>query len=273
MEKSKLALFFDSLFITFIIFTVLFIWLRKILKNAILSFIFSNIISLLAFIAIFYFVIKRNKKHLLSKSLSKFNEECLNFLIYSPLKFYDEFFEKLLDATKINSYIFKTKNSIIFINLKTETTDTNFQNLIEEFHKTKEQNFNFYIITKKTTKSFDELLLNSSLPFKILEISTIQKVMELKNFYPISMESLKENSKNFKSKYKLKSRIKYLQKSDFKKLFFSGISLLFISLITPYSFLYLIIGSILLLFSIICLFKKITPSKNINEEFISSIKK
>ena len=96
--------------------------------------------------------------------------------------------------------------------------------------------------------------------------------MEQKSFYPITSDNPKaKNKKQLLLKYK--NKITNLSKKDFKNLFITGLSLLFISLITPYSFLYLLIGSVLLILSIISLLKKNISTPDSSQEFFESIKK
>ena len=185
MNKSKLAFIIDSLFCALALFMILFVWIRRITKSAILSLFFSISISLFAFIVILYLSLKKHSKQNHAFHNKKFNDECINFLIYAPLKTYINFIENLLSTSHINGYIFKTDNFYFYVNLKYEPTDKDFQNLIETINQSHNKNFKIFSITKSTSKSFDELVSNSPFHIFSIPISTLQKVMELKNLYPI----------------------------------------------------------------------------------------
>ena len=272
MRRTKLALIIDNLFLTISLFAISFVWIRRITKNAFLSLIISISVSLIAFLLFLYFSTKRHSKQNSLFANKKFNDDCLKFLVYCDSKTYINFIEQLLSATHINSYVFKTELFCVYINLKHESTDKDFQKIINITNQIENKNLKIYLITKSTSKSFDELIANSTFAFTPLPISILEKVMETKNFYPINKENNQStNKKKLISKYK--NRISNLSRKEFKNLFFTGISLLFISLITPYSFLYLIIGSLLLFLSIISLIKKNISSPDSAQEFIETIKK
>jgi len=272
MSKSKLALVIDNLFCSIFIFAIIFVWVRRITKNAILSLIFSISMSLTAFIVILYHSLKKHHKQNLNISNKKFIDECMNFLIYAPKHTYINYIENLFSATHINSYIFKTETFYLYINLKYDSTDKDFQNLIEIISQENKENFIVFLITKSTSKSFDELILNSPYKLTPIPILSLKKLMEQKSFYPIAIDNLKaKNKKQLLLKYK--NKITNLSRKDFKNLLITGLSLLFISLITPYSFLYLLIGSVLLILSIISLLKKNISAPELSQEFFESIKK
>lgn len=272
MSKSKLALLIDNLFCSIFIFAIIFVWVRRITKNAILSLIFSISISLTAFIVILYHSLKKHSQQNTNISNKKFIDECINFLVYTPKNTYINYIENLFSATHVNSYTFKTKTFYLYINLKHESTDIDFQNLVEIINKDNTENFKIFLITKSTSKSFEDLVQNSPYKLTPIPISSLKKLMEQKKFYPITSDNPKaKNKKQLLLKYK--NKITNLSRKDFKNLFITGLSLLFISLITPYSFLYLLIGSVLLILSIISLLKKNISTPDSSQEFFESIKK
>ena len=263
MVKSKLALIIDSLFISTLFSVISFLWLRRIIKNANLVYFFSILINLSLFVLILFLFLKSHNKKLFKNNNEKFINNCMNFLLVCDYKSYIEFLAKLTSSKHIEGFIFESNNNFLYINLKTELSPSDYFNAQELFLKNKNNDSKLFFIFKNKSKQFDELLLLSNLNLSLISSDTIIKLMNNKNLYPIQVsEQAKQNIKQ-KINLFIKSKTKGITKSHFKELFFSGISLLFISLVIPFSNYYLILGSILLIISIISLFKKdIKPTED-----------
>lgn len=270
MTKTKLGVFFDTLFIVIIIAIILLFWINKYIKNAFLSLFICIFISFWLFIAIFKQNLKFNnlakiKTHEL-KSINKFLEK----LKFSHHKFYNSYFEKLLKVKNISGYIFENNEKIFYINIKTILSSHDFFTANEyQFQTNKELHF----INNSTDENFKKLLENSPTIFHNHNINELIELIKIKNFYPqplTSSKSIKEKLKTTKSKFS-----NSLTRIRFKDYFFSGISLMIISAIAPYSFYYMIMGTILLIFSTICLFKKskITVNQSATKSLVEIIKK
>lgn len=261
MSKTKLALLLDSFSISIIISGLIFLWLRKFLKNAILVKFFSILIFLSCFILLFIILLKNNNKSILKNKTEKFLNNCLNYLIICNQSDYINYICKLLNCEYIENFFFKKSSKLFYINLKTTLTDSHFY-YIQEFTCNKKPTETCIILYRKKDKTFDELFELSQKKYISLEYEILKKAMIQKNYFPINKDELVKS--NFKTKIKnsIKTKASNISKKHFKELFFSGLSLLFLSLIIPFSNYYLVVGSILLIISIITLFKKNYHSKN-----------
>lgn len=255
MTKSKLALFIDSLFISFLISSIIYLWTRRILKNANLVNFFCILIFILSFGLIFNLFLRSNKKSIFKINNNKFINSCLNYLITCSLQDYSKYLCTLLGCELIENFYYKKANKIFYINIKTSLTDKDFIE-IQEFICNKFVGTTCIILYRKKEKSFDDIFELSSSKFILLDYETLKTVIIQKGIYPI------ENNQNIKVSFKdklkttLKTKTAGISRKHFKELFFSGISLLFLSLIVPFSNYYLIVGTILVTISIITLFKK-----------------
>ena len=272
MIKSKLAIIIDSFFISLAIMLIIFLWLNRFIKNAILSVFFSIIISILAFIVVFKIFKKRQHLNISSNSNSKYIQNCMLYLQILDDESYIKFFERLLCATHISNFLFKVNNSYVYINIKYRVYDRDFITINNTLSCLSTTNMNIYFITQFYDESFQNLLKILPLEINTVSPNILTKIMEQKNIFPIPKEEKQKTSFKIQAKNYVSKKV-ILSKKQFKHLFFSGLSLLFFSLFIPYSFLYLLTGSIMLIFSIFCLFKKNENISNSDEKFLSETKK
>lgn len=248
MIKTKLAVIIDTFIISITLTFLIFAWLKRYIKNA----FFICFVCIFAFILLFIAIFKHfSKKHNLDKIKFKdikIAENSFNFLKYCSLQNYENFFEKLLNSTHIISNIFESETHIFYINLKTITTDNDFK-IANEYFCNCSKNKDLVFITDSTSTEFNTLLANSPTKFYLYTKPELFELMKDKNIFPIN-HKIPSKLKSFKLPNLTLSRAR------FKELFFSGLSLLIIAMIIPYTFYYLLIGSILLILSLISLFKK-----------------
>ena len=195
---------------------------------------------------------------------SKIADKSFAFLKYSSMQNYKTFFEKLLNLNHISKYFFENSTTIFYINLKTTTSDLDFQKANEYYLKTDQSKSLIFIIDTKT-QDFESLILNSPLNYQLCTKAELFKLMKQTNTYPIDIS-------NYSKLKTLKLPNFSLSKTKFKELFFSGISLLAISIVIPYTLYYLLTGTFLLTLSIICLFKKAPPATKQKQTLESLLK-
>ena len=254
MKKSKPAIFFDCLFIAFTIFFILYVWLNRYIKIAFLSLFICISISFLIFIVIFLQNLKKYNKILVGKNESDFLKQCLHYFKYEQTKTINLFIEKLLNCSQISNNIFINNNYAFYINLKHEVSSVDF---LTANDYALENNFKSKLafICDKQSTSFKQCLSESPIKYLVFDFKDLFEIMKVKNLFPI-----KNNFKKITFSDVLKNKktilIESLSKQNFKKYFLSGLSLLFLSTFIPYSFYYILCGTILLFFSIICVFSK-----------------
>ena len=254
MKKSKLAILFDCFFISLIMFFIFYIWLNRYIKNAILSLFICILISFSLFTVIFLQNLKKYHKNTSTKNESVFLKKCLQHFKFEQTKTINCFIEKLLNCTQISNNIFKNEDYAFYINLKHEISSTDFL-IANDYALENNLNSKLAFICDEQSTSFKQCLSESPIKYLVFDFKDLFEIMKIKNLFPIE--------KNFKKvtfsdiiKSKKISFIESLSKQNFKKYFLSGLSLLFLSTFIPYSFYYILSGTILLIFSIICLLSK-----------------
>ena len=273
MEKSRFSIFIDSLFISIIIVTLCFIWCRKISKNAFFCYFVCISMLVLSFILIFCKKYKKFKSQKVIGENKKLLKQCYENIIYLTQKDTSIFYSKILNATKVSSNIYKNEFSFFYINLKQLLSPTDF------FDAT-----NFYIETDKTipltflgksySDDFLKLIQESKLNFNFYNETEIFEIIKSSDRISMLTNNINQQPKNnyFKNlKNKFSSS---LTKNKFKDLFISGLSLSTVSIFVPHSIYYLIIGSFLLILSIVCLFSKnVAPQKPNKPSLVSLTQK
>lgn len=271
MYKSKIGIILDSAITSFVLFLLSEIWLRRIIKNANLLLIFSIITSILAFIIIFTFF--KNQAHKQKHKLltNKFINSCIDYLSTTSYNSYNNYIIKLIDCSILDNYLYKLNNSYIYINLQYNITDKDYIEILNKIMSHNHTYNSIYFITKNQL-DFIDVLQKEKFKVQPIQPETLIKIMQQKNIYPIENKSQNHTPLFKKFKPYISTKIN-LTRKQFINLFFTGISLLFISMFIPFSFLYLLTGSLLLLFAILCLFKKNIKPKSKECEFLNLIKK
>lgn len=256
MIKSKFALIIDAIFISTLVNLLLFVWLRHEIKNANLLRFFLILMFLLLFSMIIFFFFKSNNKKFLRGANEKFLKSCMEFLRVCDYEKYSNFLCRLISCKKITSLFYEFQDNFLYINLKTSMSANDYFIAQELFLNENKPNNKIIFIYTKTEKDFDELSSLSSLNFSCISSEVILKLMTNKNIYPIKKEEPRPIDFKQKIKNAFLTKTQGVTKSHFKKIFFTSISLLVLSLIVPFSKYYLIMGTILLIISIFSLFKK-----------------
>jgi len=263
MTKTKLAIILDNIFISIISFIVLSLWLNKYIKNAIYSLIISIILSILLFIILFKHSLKKHNILTLKNKDLKFAEKCFEELLFTNQKSTISYFEKLLNASHIKNNIFSNEKSYFYVNVKLPLTNIDFV-IANEFYLENDKGKPLIFICKNTDKSFDDLNNSSPISFNTYTSIELFSLMKETNIFPIDINTNKKSTLNIK---KLRNKFSTsLNRKQFKNFLISGLSLIILSIFIPYSYYYLFFGSLLLIFSIICLFNKNNKIEPIKEE-------
>lgn len=267
MQKLKFSNTIDFIFINFVLFLIVFTWLKFINKNIFISFIISFLFIII--FNILRFFLKRNKefKVTISKNLENDIEQYMLSFLSNTKKENLNFFNNIL--TKDSKKTLYQKNLIVYDedNIKFAICPIFFsQELkIEESlrHIAIAKNIQIkklFILCPNVSKQ-TKLFLES---FKDIDIKILEKkeifvqLLKPANKYPNIIFEVKENKK-----LKLKQLISIsFNKTRAKHYFFSGLFIFFCSFIVKYNFYYVFMSSILFLFTIFCFIKKQEPIKN-----------
>lgn len=260
MYKTKLAIFFDTIFIAAITFIIAYVILFRQIKNAILCFLICNIIALISFFIFFKISIKKHKLSNLNNKDLKLADKCFNSLKFLDNESYNKFFAELLNARQISERIFFNGYLYFYINTKQDLDSTDFF-VANNYFKSKNLTHPLCFLCSSANQNFIDLINTSPITYELYTSNDIFLLMKDSNKYPFTDEP---EHKNFILPHKLKTKfLSSITRNHFKDFFISGLSLITLSLFIPFSKYYMIFGIILLSLAIASLFikNKVTVAK------------
>ena len=264
MNKSKFGIIFDSLAISFIFFLLTFSWFYRLFKIRLLSIILSCVIFLVSFILNYKISLKKYKLSKVSIKDSKLFKNSMLKLKFLSEKESIKSFENLLSSKNITKNIFKNKNSLFYINLNVKMTAIDFVTA-NNFYLETDKSLPLCFIFESFSEEFSQLVNESPIKYSIFSSNELFEIMKIKIIYPENIENIEFSKKYYFKQKKLKF-IESLSKARFKDFFFTGLSLVAISIIIPYSLYYLISGTIMLFLSFLCLVLKQNKNKKVLSE-------
>ena len=257
MSKFKIINLIDKLFVSVAIFLFIFAWINFYTRNLWLTFVLSLIFTSACVFILFYVLNKKQQKTFANKTQIENIEKCYLSFKLMPLKNQLDLLLGALNSptAKIenNTIIFHDNNKKIGMIIATEheaITENIFLNLIANFRFS---NLDELIIVCSSAMTFNTNIFSN----KKFSFLTKEKLFE--NYFNTS--KIFPKTDDFCSQ---KSKVKFIEILNkffipykAKSYFVCGLILVFSSIILPYHFYYIIFGSTLLLFSIICKLKKI----------------
>ena len=258
MQKYKITSFFDKLMVSCAIFLILYAWINFYIRNLWTTFILSLILSTAIVYVIYYIINKKHEKTRQKKeNIKEINMKFLAFKL-SPIDDKINLIKSILslkyDTTTKNQEIFysdnQKKHMLIFATEHIELSNNDLINLLAKHNK----------------KSIDEIdiicesfsLDISTKILKNIKINLIDKTSLYNDYFHKS--NLFPNTENLDTKINKLSFVEILKNMFIpkraKSYFFCGLILIFSAIILPYFVYYLVMGTILLIFSILC---KILP--------------
>lgn len=253
MSKFKIVNLIDKLFITISTFLIVYAWINFYIRDLFITFIFSLIFTFALVYVLFYFVGKKEtKKHISKKKIEDIN---LNFLAFKLSSKIDKL-NLLYSILKINHNPLIKDEKIIFSNnektytyiMATEFTKIDQNELLNILDRTDFNTDYLYIVCNSFSSNINTKI------FKNREIHFIDKeklytdYFEKNNLYPdCSNINTTINKLNLVQILKL-----FFLPHKAKSYFICGLILIFSSIVLPYHVYYLIFGSVLMLFAIIC---------------------
>ena len=253
MSRFKIINLFDKVFITVSIFLVIYAWINFFIRDLWSTFVLSLIFTSACVFLLFYFLQKKQEQKNVNKNyLDDIEEKFLAFRLMSKT-------DKLKLLTNI--ILKQHKCEIKKGNLLFEKENKTYQILLAT-HIEKLTQFELINLLQNLEKSVDVLLVfccdaETNLKTKILKNIQIEIVAKKKIYdeYFLHYNTFPDcsNLQTPKEKIKLKEIAKnFFVPRKAKSYFLCGLVLIFSSIILPYHTYYLIFGSILLIFSIIC---------------------
>lgn len=258
MSKYRIVNLIDKIFISVAIFLIIYAWINFYIRNLWTTFFLSLIFTFAVLFILFYFTEKKqNKLSLNKKNVDDMNKYFLAFRLSTKTKKI-ELLEKILSKTTKTQvqneklYFFSKDKKNLAI-LSTHIDKMTQSNLIELLDQNYEEDVDdFYIFCNEINPNVNTKIFTNK-TIHLIDKQTLYKDYFLKyNIFP-------DDSNLAKGITKLKF-IDILKgmftPNKARSYFFCGLILIFSSIILPYHIYYLIFGSMLLLFSIIC---KILP--------------
>ena len=245
----------DSFFRLFLIFLIVFVWIRYFINSFWLSFLLS--IAITFTLDILYLLIKNKKQNKLNiKNEEQDKIECyINTFIYSAKKYNVDFFYKLC---KTKYTVIKKTNYVVISHPQTNIIlyplflyrELNVDDVINCYNLAKhEKPKRIVICTNKVSHDLQKLVSKLNIEVVILDKQqTYFSLLKKFNFYPKITKI--ENSQKITFHQFL---ISALDKKRAKTYFISALFLLFSSFFVAYKIYYLIFSTILLILCFLCL--------------------
>ena len=253
MSKFKVINLMDQVFITTTSFLIIYAWINFYIRNLWTSFILSLIFTFACIFVLFYLLGRRHEKKLINKEHQKqIEEKFLAFRLMSKndkLELLNSIISKHYQTQiKKESLIVKIDNQIHQITIATQfekLTQFNLINLLENLDANVD-------VLKIICCDFESNLKTNLI--KNLQIEIISKNQLYSEYFAPANQF--PNCSNLNTKIERKTPVEILKNffvpSKAKSYFLCGLILLFSSIILPYHYYYLIFGTTLLIFSIIC---------------------
>lgn len=264
MNKNKFAIIFDGLIFSFIIFVISYFWGYKILKIRNLSFAISIIIFSICFIFYTYHNEKKNNKLIKNSQEKLLFDNTLKTLKFQGVKENSNYFTKLLSCSYLGDNIYKKDDCYLYINFQTELSVFDFF-IVNNFYTQTDKSLPLVFLAEKANENFSNLITESPIKYEVQNQDYLIKVIKEKQIFPIDIEILK-TTKTPKNLKVILKKLKYsLSNIKFTSTFFTGLSLVILSIFIPYSLYYLIFGTIFLILAFLSLlFKRNKNNSNID---------
>lgn len=264
MSKFKIINLFDKLFISISIFLIIYAWINFYVRNLWTTFFLSLIFSAACVFVLYYFLNKKQEKvELGKKNTDEMNKSFLVFrlttrkqkmeLLYNLLS--KEFNTKLDNG--ILTYIKDEKKHLVIVATHIELISENdLINLVDEFLDIDVDVID--IICNDVNPNINSKIFVDK---KIIFITKQKLYLDYFSKYQIFPDNSKIDTSITKLRFKdILNNMFIPQKA--KSYFFCGLILIFSSIILPYHIYYIVFGSLLLIFSILC---KILPKLKKNK--------
>lgn len=251
MSKFKIVNLIDKIFVTISLFLLVFAWINFYMRSLWTSFILATIISI-ALINIIYFFI--NKKQTKINNIKVNNEKIDNMFLAFKLSSKEEKLNLLNKIYSVN-FLTKIKKGVLFY----EKDNKQHQIILATHFDKVDQRTLLNLLDENATNAdcYDVICVSSEYINSNIYANKSINIINKEKLYKLFVETgvfpnIDILTKNI-SKPKFKDILrKFFVPEKSKSYFFCGLILIFSSIILPYHYYYIVFGSVLLLFSIIC---------------------
>ena len=263
MSRFKIINLIDKLFVSICIFLVVYAWINFYIRSLWTTFFLSLIFSFAIIFVLYYFLDKKQEKTKKSKQrTNEINKYHLAFRLM-PRNEKKALIKHILSkqfGIQINddlSYEKDGKKSIILISTESEILSQNdLINLIESAYN---EDLDSYIIICNSHMGLKTKILKNK-TITLIDKDNLFDMFQATEIYP-DISNLDDSVIKFSWKDFF---LNMFQKQKAKSYFFAGFILIFSSIILPYHIYYLLFGSTLLIFALLC--KLLPKLKNIRDK-------
>lgn len=229
----------DYIGASILILLVTFVWSVLLFSDPIVSIIFSAVVTAISIVTVRYIFKKRDKPY-------SYDRLALEFCIQG-----NEYIIKLL-LSAIKNRVFENgcnyillQNSLIIANFKFSPLGISDMCGICSLSK-KLNRDEVFVITKSIDRKAYQIANISKIKVQQVKAKAVYKFLKKHNALPDLQE--------VKNKFSLSALIEtILSRRNFKNYAFSGVVLMLVSFLTPFKIYYIVLGSISVLFAILCL--------------------
>lgn len=264
MSKFKIVNLFDKIFVSVSIFLIIYAWLNFYIRNLFSTFILSLIFSSAIIFVLYYFLNKKQERVKLNKkSTDEMNKSFLSFRLTPKKEKFDllyQIFSREYETKLDNgilSYVKDDKKHIVLIATHIDRINENeLINLVDEF-----VNLDFDVIDIICQDVSQNINSNIFIDKKIVFLTKEKLYTDYFSKYSIFPDDSKIDTSITKLKFRDILKNFFLPEKA-RSYFFCGLILIFSSIILPYHIYYILFGSTLLIFAIVCkLLPKIKKNK------------
>lgn len=254
MSKFNFVNLIDKIFVSIGVFLIIFSWINFYILSLWTTFVLSLIFSFAVLFIIFYIFSKKQEKLKLNKkTIEEINQSFLDFKLLSKndkINLINSILLKEHSTQILNDYIIylkENKKHLVYLNTKISSiTQDDLFNILEDVSQ---YNFDVLdVICHKSEKGINKTIL------KNIAINFIDKELLYLNYfqkYQIFPENDKINKEIFKPKFK-DFLSNFISQEKSKGYFISGLVLLFSSILLPFNTYFIVFGSVLMMFAIVC---------------------
>ncbi len=249
MVKTRFAQAIDTtLFVVGASFVV-YAWVNKYVKLSWVSIIITGIVSFVAAKIIWSLCTKKyNKRNLKTQEL-KFAQNCIDYLALNPSCCQPLFLKIIQNSKKLGNFLIEGKD-LYYFDYSSETT--NLATITKIYNKLKSAKCQTCFLFTSSISPKAKSAIDSYQKIEWVADYDAYLMMKDKNTFPITEQ---KNAKLERKKWKNAIKMAFERKKA-KSYLGYGILLLAISFILPYTILYCVVGTIFVLFALLCLILK-----------------
>lgn len=251
MIKSKFARICDTILFVLGFGIVCFAWINKYIKKNFWSLFITALICVIIAKIIWSLTTKQLNKNNLKTQELKFAQNCIDYLAINP-QMTTRFFGQIFENAKVENKYLIVDDSLHYFDYSCDQTTVSTLAFLNE----KSRDYKVYLYSSSLSEKCKKLICQTQVVY--VSDYDCYLLMKEKQIFPISIQ---KNENLQKNKFKQQLFQMFARKKA-KPYFLYGILLLISSFFMPYSLLYCIVGSISVIFALVCIILRNNPQFN-----------